>query len=99
MADYIAVIFIAGGSSWGRSPDKEKAIKIALSNYHDWESLFVMSEHDVPINIWDVSGYDKCWWDYAMHGHNTATDKDEDIERKPEIVTRRFVPRKKRRKA
>jgi hypothetical protein len=47
MSDYLAIIYIGGGSSHGRAPDKEKAITTALKNLRDWQSLFQVSDIDV----------------------------------------------------
>ena len=100
MADYLAVIYIAGGSSHGRSPDKEKAINLALQYFNDWDSLFLLTERDLEIQVVNVDGYGQCFWDHrGMHGINEATGKEEDISPdRAEIVTRHFVPRKRRKR-
>lgn len=99
--DYLAVILIGSGSSWGRSPDKEDAIKRALRAYRDWDSLFDIYDKDVLINVVNVAGYSDCrWGGYPggwMYGKNEATGADEPIKRKIEHVTRRME--KRRRKA
>jgi hypothetical protein len=102
MSDYLAVILIGSGSSYGRDPDLMTAVQLAMSSYHDWESVFVMSEHNVPVNVWNVAGYSDCHWDHrGMHAKNEKTGEVEtlDFKSKCEIVKRHFVPRKKRRKA
>lgn len=99
MADYIAIIYIAGGSSYGRAPDKTEAIKNCLHHFREWEAIFKLPEQDVSIQVWDVAGYGKCWWDHqGMHAINDKTGKEDQLSFKDraEIVTRRFFPSKKR---
>ena len=48
--DYLAVILIGGGSSWGRSPDKEEAIRRAIANYRDWDVYYKVANTEVIIN-------------------------------------------------
>jgi hypothetical protein len=92
MADYLAVIPIGGGSSFGRAPDKEAAIKNAITGLRDWTALFDLSAKEVTINVVDVDGYGDCsWGGYPggwLHGTNEATGKDEAIERPIEYVKR-----------
>lgn len=102
MSDYLALINIGGGSSHGRAPDKEEAIKRCLHFFRDWEDLYVLPEQDLSIQVWDVTGYGHCYWDvHGMHGTNEKTGKEDDLDFKTraEIVTRHFIPSKKRRKA
>lgn len=97
MSDYLAVIFISGGSSHGRSPDKEQAIKHALRYFKDWESLFYIPAQDLEISIWDVEGFDQCQWDNrGMHGKRPGSDKYEDIAGPPEIIKRPWKPTKRK---
>lgn len=87
--DYLAIIPIGGGSSWGRAPDREKAIEHAIKSLRDWEVYFDVSEIDVTINVIDVQGYGKCVWDSrGIHGTNEATGEDEAIKRQIEHVVR-----------
>ena len=84
--DYLAVILIAGGSSWGRHPDKAKAIKAALRIYKaDWGKLFKIRKGDeVVVNVVDVFPHnevrfgDRGFW---------IGDSDEKLDRKIEHVT------------
>jgi hypothetical protein len=99
-ADYLAIIFVGGGSSWGRSPDKEKAIANAIKNFRDWRQLFEVDGVEVKVNVIDVQGYSDAHWgsypDGWLHGTNEATGKDEVIERANDIITRTTPKRKVR---
>lgn len=87
--DYLAVIFIAGGSSWGRSPKKEEAIKNAVRIYKsDWGKLFKIKRGDnVVVNVLDVFPHDQVAWD----SRGFWTGDDEKLDRKVEIINR-IVP-------
>jgi hypothetical protein len=99
--DYLAIIPIGGGSSWGRDPDKETAINHAIRNFKDWEVYYDVSNIEVTINVIDVQGYDECaWGGYPggyIHGTNEATGEDEAIKRPIEHV-KRTTPKWKHRK-
>jgi hypothetical protein len=92
MSDYLAIIPIGGGSSWGRAPDREKAIGYAIKSLKDWQSLFVVANTEVIINVVDVDGYDHCFWGgYPggwLRGVNNVTGEEEVIDRPIEAVTR-----------
>lgn len=60
--DYLAFILIGAGSSYGRSPRKEEAIKTAIQSLGDWRHLFKVDDVDVTINVVDVNGYDTVLW-------------------------------------
>lgn len=98
--DWIAIIYIASGSSHGRSSDKEKAIKSALHFFHDWESMFQIPAQEVQIEVWDVRGYGEVMWGPCgeVWGINEVTGVREKISasRKPEVVTRLFKPKRKK---
>lgn len=99
--DYLAIILIGGGSSWGRSPDKEDAISNAIAALKDWDDFFDVSGVEVNINVIDVIGYSDCsWGGYPggwMHGKNEATGMDEAIKRPIEKI-KRMTPRWKRKR-
>ena len=104
-SDFIAVILIGGGSSWGRSPDKEEAIKNAIAALRDWEVYFAVSDIEITLNVVDVKGYSTCHWGGGypggwMRGTNETTGEDEAIKRPVEIVKRQTPkwpkPRKRR---
>lgn len=60
--DYLAVIMLPGGSSWGRSSDKEEAINNAVKSVRDWKHLFKVSNVEVTVNVVDVTGYNEVVW-------------------------------------
>jgi hypothetical protein len=96
--DYLAIIPIGTGNSWGRAPDKETAIENAIRSLRDWEVYYDLSEIDVTVNVIDVQGYSDCSWDNrGLHGTNEATGKDEAIKRPIEYALR-ITPKWKRRK-
>ena len=90
--DYLAVILIGGGSSWGRSPDKETAIKRAITALRDWTAYYQLSNTEVTINVIDVQGFGDCSWgghtEGWMHGISEATGQSEAIKRPVEQVKR-----------
>jgi hypothetical protein len=97
MTDYLAIIPIGGGSSWGRSPDKDKAITNAIKSLHDWTAYYKLANTEVTVNVIDVQGYGDCHWGGGgIHGKNEATGKDESINRPIEHFRRR-TPNWKRR--
>jgi len=101
MSDYLAIILIGGGSSYGRASDKETAIKNAITSLRDWDHLFVVANIETTINVYDVTGYSDCSWgnygDKFLLGTNEATGaENEPIERKPEVVKRTTPKWKKR---
>jgi len=103
MTDYIAIITIGGGSSWGRAPVKEVAIEQAIKSLRDWETLFEVANVEVPINVVDVEGYNHCsWGSYSggwLRGTNEATGEEEIIARPIEVIRRTTPNWRKRRKA
>jgi len=90
--DYLAVIPVGGGSSWGRASNKEDAIKIAVSSVKDWGGLFEVSGVPVKVNVVDVSGYGDLHWgvypDGWLRGVNEETGKEEAIKRTVEVFDR-----------
>lgn len=90
--DYLAIIPIGGGSSWGRSPDKETAIKNAVASLKDWTVYYKLAKTEVLVNVIDVQGYSDCSWGGHpgghIHGTNEATGKSEAIKRPIEHVKR-----------
>jgi hypothetical protein len=100
--DFIAIILIGGGSSYGRAPDKETAIKHALRSLRDWAGLFKVDGVEVGINVVDVTGYgDLYWGSYPngwLHGTNGETGEEEVIDRPVETV-KHFTPERRKRRA
>lgn len=84
--DYIATILIAGGSSYGRSPNKDEAIKAALRIYKaDWGKVFNIKKGDkVVVNVVDVFPHKEVAWDNRGFwvGDEPVTRKIEKIERR-----------------
>lgn len=101
ITDYLAIIPIGGGSSWGRSSDKEEAIANAIRSFKDWDCYFKVANIEVTVNVVDVTGYGECHWgsypDGYLHGTNEATGEREAIKRPFEHV-KRTTPKWKRRK-
>jgi hypothetical protein len=96
--DYLAIIPIGTGSSWGRASNKETAITNALRSLKDWDVYFDVSEIEVTVNVIDVQGYSTVVWDNrGVHGTNEATGKDEAINRHIEHV-QRSTPKLKRKR-
>lgn len=87
-ADYLAVILVGVGSCWGRSPDKETAIKTAVRVYKkDAGSVFKIRKGDkVTVNVIDVAPHDQVTWD-----SRGVWVGDERLDRKIEQVER-LVP-------
>lgn len=83
--DYLAVIDIGGAGSWYRGPDREKAIKNAISTFRrDFKNYFKLEKgKPVKVNVLDVTGNDKVWWDcLGFHGDN------KDAPMKLEVIDR-----------
>jgi hypothetical protein len=87
--DYLAIIYIGGGSSWGRAPVKETAIKNAITALRDWRSLFKVADVEVTVNVVDVTGYGQVTWSHhGFDGVNEKTGKDEHFDPPVELVKR-----------
>ena len=98
--DYLAIILIGAGSSHGRGPTKEEAIKRCLVYLRDWEHLYKVDDVTVTINVIDVTGYDKIVWGVTgIVGVVEATGEEETIDRPFEPVEVYVPARRKRRKA
>lgn len=100
--DYLAFILIGGGSSYGRSPDKEKAIDNCLRALKDWSHLFEVDDVDVVLNVVDVIGYNTVAWGHdGVRGWKEGEPQDGKAERitaEIERVERHTAPAKKRRR-
>jgi hypothetical protein len=82
--EYIAIALIGGsGSSFGRDPDKAKAIKIcARILASDWAHLFDLHGKDWPINVYDITGHDDVYW-----SERGVVDKEDNFIQCLEVVT------------
>lgn len=102
-SDWLAVILIGGGSSFGRDANREKAIDLAVRHFRDWDHLFAVADREVKVNVVNVTGYSDLTWGAFpsgwLHGVNNATHADEPINRPVEIVVRRTPKWKRRRLA
>lgn len=67
-ADFLAICWIAAGSSYARHKDKYQAVlNLRQRIASDWGSMFDLSGKEVQIAIFDVKGHDKLWWDHEVH--------------------------------
>lgn len=97
--DYLAVVYIGAGSSYGRSPTKEQAIENCMRALRDWNSIYVLEGHTFTLNVLDVQGWDKVLWDHrGFHGKNPGDEKYTDLDLPIEHVERVFSDKKKRRR-
>jgi hypothetical protein len=99
MSDYLAFINIGAGSSWGRAPDKEEAITLAIKSLRDWERYYEVHDVDVRINVVSVDDYAQVWWDNeGIFGQRKGEEdpKPEKITAPIERITRRTPPASKR---
>lgn len=95
--EFLAIIMIGMGSSFARGPDRDDTIRRVVSiAFSDWRTLFDLSEKEVSVNVYDVTGRTSIWWD-AQGVHSS---EDEALGPIPpgEVVTRTFpkAPRKRR---
>lgn len=95
--DYLAIVLIGGGSSWGRSPDKEKAIENCIRSLRDWDRFYKVSDVDVEINVIDVIGYDEVSWSSnRFHAKKEGSDQWEQVDFPIERIVR-HTPKYRRR--
>ena len=92
--DWLAIVMIGAGSSYARGPDREDTIERVLRlAASDWGGLYDLSDQPVSVNVYDVTGFEKVWWD--SRGVHTADDPKDDAELPYELVERKF-PKAKR---
>ena len=72
--DYLAIVLIGGGSSYGRGPTEDEAVKLATTYLvSDWKHLYNLSGAEVKVNLYEVTGNDQVWWDdCGVHADNEA---------------------------
>jgi hypothetical protein len=85
--DFLAVVFIMGGSCYGRSKDRAKAISRCWAEAKDFADVFggFKKGAQVKLNVFDLSntGIQKVTWDdYHFRGDGKT------LEVKPEIVVK-----------
>lgn len=61
--DYLAIILIGGGSSYGRADSEDEAVSRAITALYDWSHLYQIDGAEVTVNLYDVTGNDQLWWD------------------------------------
>lgn len=65
---YLAIFYIAAGSSYGRADTKEKAIDICRKTaVRDWKSLFDLKGKEATLIIYEIDPEGEYWWDYQVH--------------------------------
>ena len=97
--DYLAVVFIGAGSSYGRSPDREKAIELCMRSLRDWGSYYVLEGHTFTLNVLDVKGWDSVIWSHSgFSGKNPGDEKYTKLDLPIEAVERVYPEKKKRRR-
>lgn len=93
--DFLAVCLIGAGSSWGRCPDPERAIKNCTEALvSDWGSIYKLDGAEVMVNLFDVTGNDTVRWDVdGIHG-----DREEEFPiKRIEVRTVKLRDKRKRR--
>ncbi len=96
--DFLALVMIGAGSSYARGPDKDDCVKRCASIAHsDWGSLYDMDGKELTINVFDVTGYDKLWWD--SRGVHIADDPKYDATLENEMAKVTLPIKKRRRRA
>lgn len=70
--DYIAIVYIGAGSSYGRANQINKAVELATKFLQsDWKHMFDFSGVNVSVNIYEVTGNTSVYWDdCGVHGDN-----------------------------
>jgi hypothetical protein len=86
-SDFLAVVFIMGGSCYGRSKDRAKAISRCWAEAKDFADVFggFKKGAQVKLNVFDLSntGVDQVTW------HTGGFEADgKPLEVKPEIVVK-----------
>lgn len=72
MSDFLAIALIGAGSSWARSPDKERAIQDCVEHLiEDWSDLYRLEGMVKTVTVFNVEGHNTVWWDErGVHGDN-----------------------------
>ncbi len=95
MKDYLAIVLIGGGSSFGRHSDPDEVVSLATEFLvSDWGHLYKLDGVEVKVNLYDVTGNDQVWWDDC--GVHSATEAEYPIQT---LEMRTVKLPKKRRKA
>lgn len=76
VTDYLAMIYIGGGSSWARGKTAFDAIKDAKTTCEqDWGSIFVFSDEPAYIAVYDATGVES--WYADTHGVTNGETKEQ----------------------
>jgi hypothetical protein len=77
--DYLAIVFIGAGSSYGRASTEFEAVSLAKASVEkDWAKYYVFEPDKVfTAHVFDVTGHDKIFW--GDHGVFIAGDNPERI--------------------
>ena len=98
--DYLAVVFIGAGSSYGRSSNKETAIDNCMRALKDWTVYYELEGAAIKLNILDVQGWETVYWGAdGFWGKNPDDAKGTKLDLPIERVERIFSSKKKRRSA
>lgn len=98
MSDYLAVAFIGVGSSYGRAPEKEKAIENCMRALRDWNTYYKIEGHEFTLNVLDVDGWDTVYWGHdGFWGKNPGDAKGTKLDIPIEHVKRVFSAKKRKR--
>lgn len=63
--DFIAIIMVGAGSSYARGPDRDDCIdRVKRMVVADWSSLFDLAGKEAIVNVVDVTGHERVWWDH-----------------------------------
>jgi hypothetical protein len=97
--DYLAVVFIGAGSSYGRSGNKEVAIENCMRALKDWGVYYKLEGHKFTVNVMDVNGWDTVAWDdRGFWGKNPGDAKATKLELSIEQIERVYPEKKKRKR-
>ncbi|MFN9112557.1 MAG: hypothetical protein ACK5XN_21025 [Bacteroidota bacterium] len=97
--DYLAVVFIGAGSSYGRSPDKETAIDNCMRALRDWNSIYKLEGHTFTVNVLDVQGWDQVAWGHnGFFGKNPGDAKATKLDLPVEWIEKVYPEKKRRRR-
>jgi hypothetical protein len=73
--DYLGIIFLMGGSSYGRASTPEEARDNALRSLMDWAHLADLREAKVVVSTYDVTGHESIAWN-ARGVYDSDTNED-----------------------
>lgn len=72
--DFLAIVLIGAGSSYGRASTEDEAVRLATNCLvSDWSHLYNLIGAEVKVNLYEVTGNDQVWWDdCGVHADNEA---------------------------